>query len=212
VDDADRMVAVVDDPADLRSLVELDTGEETCPGRRAARVMDNGSAPARISALARTLRRQGPLPAHASLYHDLDGTVLTGPFSDWHARTLGSPPDSEVVEPRVLTTFRTGGGVPFDAYGKDIRDGIERVNRPMFVHQLVQEWIPALPDIDMLLRRADPPGRVADLGCGSGWSTIALAHGYPKARIDGIDLDEASDCAAQCGRGRRRRPSELRPS
>ena len=42
------------------------------------------------------------------------------------------------------------------------------------------------------LRRSDPPARVADLGCGSGWSTIALARGYPAARVDGIDLDRAS--------------------
>jgi 2-polyprenyl-3-methyl-5-hydroxy-6-metoxy-1,4-benzoquinol methylase len=94
--------------------------------------------------------------------------------------------------PRVLTAFRTGGGVPFAAYGQDIRDGIARVNRPMFLNQLVQEWIPAMPDIHARLRRADPPGRVADLGCGTGWSTIALAQGYPPARIDGIDLDPAS--------------------
>jgi 2-polyprenyl-3-methyl-5-hydroxy-6-metoxy-1,4-benzoquinol methylase len=99
--------------------------------------------------------------------------------------------------PQVVEAFRTGGGVPFAAYGADIRDGIARANRPMFLHQLAADWIPALPDIEARLRRDDPVARVADLGCGSGWSTIALARGYPAARIDGIDLDEASIDAAR---------------
>jgi SAM-dependent methyltransferase len=33
---------------------------------------------------------------------------------------------------------------------------------------------------------------VADVGCGAGWSSIALARAYPEARVDGFDVDEAS--------------------
>jgi 2-polyprenyl-3-methyl-5-hydroxy-6-metoxy-1,4-benzoquinol methylase len=47
------------------------------------------------------------------------------------------------------------------------------------------------------LRSADPPARVADLGCGSGWSSIVMAQSYPRARVEGIDLDEASIEEAQ---------------
>ncbi|GEL17567.1 class I SAM-dependent methyltransferase [Pseudonocardia asaccharolytica] len=99
--------------------------------------------------------------------------------------------------PQVAEAFRTGGGVPFEAYGADIRQGIERANRPMFVHQLVADWLPALPDIEARLRRTHPSARVADLGCGCGWSTIAIARGFPAAQVDGIDLDEASIEAAR---------------
>ena len=99
--------------------------------------------------------------------------------------------------PEVVAAFRTGDGVPFEAYGEDIRAGIERINRPMFRHQLAAEWVPALPDIEERLRRSDPPASVADLACGSGWSTIALARNYPAAKVDGIDIDQASIGAAR---------------
>jgi SAM-dependent methyltransferase len=61
----------------------------------------------------------------------------------------------------------------------------------MFVTDLGAEWIPAMPDVhDRLL--AEPPARVADVGCGAGWSTIGLKQAYPKIDAHGIDLDEAS--------------------
>ncbi|WP_345382911.1 class I SAM-dependent methyltransferase [Pseudonocardia yuanmonensis] len=94
--------------------------------------------------------------------------------------------------PAVLEAFRTGSGVPYAAYGEDLRTGIARLNRPMFLHQLGTDWVPALPDIEARLRATDKPARVADLGCGSGWSSIALSRAYPAAQIDGIDLDEPS--------------------
>ena len=36
------------------------------------------------------------------------------------------------------------------------------------------------------------PARVADIGCGAGWSCIGLARRYPNVQVDGFDLDEAS--------------------
>jgi 2-polyprenyl-3-methyl-5-hydroxy-6-metoxy-1,4-benzoquinol methylase len=93
--------------------------------------------------------------------------------------------------PRVIDAFRTGGGVPYEDY-PGIVDAIARVNRPMFNHQLASEWIPALPDIEARLGRSEPPARVADLGCGTGVSTLAIARAYPDACVDGIDLDRES--------------------
>ncbi|MHC4609437.1 MAG: SAM-dependent methyltransferase, partial [Planctomycetota bacterium] len=40
--------------------------------------------------------------------------------------------------------------------------------------------------------QADPPARVADIGCGAGWSSIGMALSYPKVRVDGFDLDDPS--------------------
>lgn len=91
----------------------------------------------------------------------------------------------------LLEAYRSGGGVPLEAYGADFHGGQGMINRPAFLFQLSQEWLPALPDIHARLQ-ADPPARVADIGCGVGWSSIGIAEGYPNAQVDGFDLDEPS--------------------
>jgi SAM-dependent methyltransferase len=96
----------------------------------------------------------------------------------------------------VLKAFRTGDGVPYADYGADLHEGQARFTRPMFEHLLAREWLPAVPQIHERLQ-ADPPARVADVACGEGRSTIAIARGYPKAHVDGIDMDAASIEAAR---------------
>jgi 16S rRNA G1207 methylase RsmC len=58
----------------------------------------------------------------------------------------------------------------------------------VYLTHLGREWLPAIPAIDRRLR-ARPPARVADLACGMGWSSIAIAHAYPLVMVDGFDLD-----------------------
>jgi len=94
--------------------------------------------------------------------------------------------------PALLNAFRNGGGVPYPEYGQDTREGIADMNRVMFINQLASEWLPALPDINQRLLDSDRPARIADIGCGTGWSSIAIAQGFPAALIDGFDVDEAS--------------------
>lgn len=98
--------------------------------------------------------------------------------------------------PQLLEAFRTGGGVPYEDYGVDLHEGQAGSTRPQFKHQLAQEWLPAMPDVHARLQ-ADPPARVADIGMGLGFSSIAIAKGYPKVHVDGFDLDEASVAAAR---------------
>ncbi|MFE9648454.1 class I SAM-dependent methyltransferase [Streptomyces sp. NPDC006365] len=93
--------------------------------------------------------------------------------------------------PEVLEAFATGGGVPYERYGRGTREGIAGLNRPMFQPETLRSWAAALPDVHR--RLTDGSGaRVLDLGCGLGWSTIALARAFPTARLIGIDLDPAS--------------------
>jgi len=88
----------------------------------------------------------------------------------------------------VVAAYRTGEGVPYARYGADFRQGQGAINRPMFTTALTGEWLPAAGLADTL----HAGGRIADLGCGIGWSTIALAQAYPGADVWGIDADVAS--------------------
>jgi 2-polyprenyl-3-methyl-5-hydroxy-6-metoxy-1,4-benzoquinol methylase len=92
---------------------------------------------------------------------------------------------------KVLEAFRTGDGVPYADYGDDLHEAQAAFTRPLFENLLGKEWLPAASAIhDRLV--ADPPGRIADVACGQGRSSIAMAHAYPKVRVDGIDSDRAS--------------------
>jgi 2-polyprenyl-3-methyl-5-hydroxy-6-metoxy-1,4-benzoquinol methylase len=61
----------------------------------------------------------------------------------------------------------------------------------MFDQLLAHEWRSAIPSVKARLT-SDPPARVADIACGEGRSSLAIARGYPKVTVDGLDLDEAS--------------------
>jgi SAM-dependent methyltransferase len=91
----------------------------------------------------------------------------------------------------LLAAFRTGAGVPYEAYGADLYEGQEAFTRPMFQTLLGSEWFPAVPELHERLR-GEPPARIADVACGCGWSSIAIARAYPLVHVDGIDLDTAS--------------------
>jgi 2-polyprenyl-3-methyl-5-hydroxy-6-metoxy-1,4-benzoquinol methylase len=91
----------------------------------------------------------------------------------------------------LLDAYRTGAGVPYSRYGANLREGQASMNRAMFLQQLGREWLPSIADIHARLQ-ADPPARVADIGCGAGWSCIGIAQSYPKIQVDGFDLDPAS--------------------
>jgi 2-polyprenyl-3-methyl-5-hydroxy-6-metoxy-1,4-benzoquinol methylase len=97
------------------------------------------------------------------------------------------------VTDRLLDAYRTGGGVSWEELGADARQAQAAFNRPLFLHQLTQEIVPGLPELADHLRAG---ARVADIGCGEGWSGIGLALGFPGVRVDGYDVDAASVVAA----------------
>jgi len=98
--------------------------------------------------------------------------------------------------PRVVDAYRSGEGVDYTHYGSDFRVGQAGINRPAFSTDLAGPWLAALPDIEARLRTSTS-ARVADVGCGEGWSTIALARAYPDAEVIGYDLDTPSIEAAR---------------
>ena len=98
--------------------------------------------------------------------------------------------------PSLLEAFRTGGGVSWAAFGADAREAQAEQNRPIFLSLLGSAWLPAIEDVHARLG-ADPPARVADIGCGAGWASIGLAKAYPNVRVDGLDLDAPSIALAR---------------
>jgi 2-polyprenyl-3-methyl-5-hydroxy-6-metoxy-1,4-benzoquinol methylase len=91
---------------------------------------------------------------------------------------------------RVVQAYRSGGGVPYALFGPAFRQGQAGINRPAFLADLVERWIPAAADLHERLTTAG--SRVADIGCGAGWSTLATARAYPESEVVGFDADEAS--------------------
>jgi SAM-dependent methyltransferase len=97
--------------------------------------------------------------------------------------------------PDVAAGYLTGTGVPYAGFGAEIRHGIELFNRPMYTHELAG-WLDALPEVRARLQAGT--AEVLDVGCGVGWSSIALARAFPGSTVHGVDSDEASITA---GRG-----------
>lgn len=89
----------------------------------------------------------------------------------------------------VVAAYRSGEGVPFARYGEALRSGQGAINRPAFSAALVEDWLPALGPVAERLTRG---GRLVDVACGQGWSTLAVARAYPDAEVLGIDADQAS--------------------
>jgi 2-polyprenyl-3-methyl-5-hydroxy-6-metoxy-1,4-benzoquinol methylase len=90
-----------------------------------------------------------------------------------------------------MEAYRTGGGVAWSDYGADMIEAQGDFNRPWLLASFGTELLPAIPAIHARLV-ADPPARIADVACGVGWASIAMARAYPNVRVDGFDLDEMS--------------------
>jgi 2-polyprenyl-3-methyl-5-hydroxy-6-metoxy-1,4-benzoquinol methylase len=91
--------------------------------------------------------------------------------------------------PKIAEAFKTGKGLGWHEHDAALFHGTERFFRPGYAANLVSAWIPALEGVEKRLRSG---GKVADVGCGHGASTIIMAQAYPEASITGFDYHEAS--------------------
>jgi len=95
--------------------------------------------------------------------------------------------------PALVEAFRTGDAPPPLPWEPE---GRAEFNRALYVNLLGRRWLPAIPEVDRRLR-GEPPARVADVACGTGWSSIAMAQAYPGIGVDGFDLDQDVIAAAR---------------
>ena len=132
-------------------------------------------------------RRFSILPGHAEALTDHLSLGYVAPF----ARMISA---AGMKLPDIVEVHREGSGVSWDAFGHDMRESQGDMNKPFFLNLLAKEWFGSIDDIDQRLAAG---ARVADIGCGHGWSAIALAKGYSGVEVDGYDLDELSIKAAR---------------
>jgi 2-polyprenyl-3-methyl-5-hydroxy-6-metoxy-1,4-benzoquinol methylase len=105
------------------------------------------------------------------------------------------------AEPRIAENFRTGAGLDWGEHDCRLFSGTERFFRPNYRGYLVSSWIPAL---DGVKKKLTTGGKVADIGCGHGASTILMAQVFPNSRFFGFDMhapsiETANDRARDAG-------------
>lgn len=129
--------------------------------------------------------RRFSLPAaHAEALLDAESLGYAGPMPIQVIAAVGSLP-------RVIESFRTGEGFAYGASGEDMVVSEGNANRPAYLGPLGHEWLPSIADVHARLL-AEPPARIADIGCGLGWSSIGIALAYPMVSVDALDLDAPS--------------------
>jgi len=127
--------------------------------------------------------RRFTLPAGAAeVLTDGDSLAYLAPMSRLFA-AVGRQLDE------ILSAYRTGDGVSWEELGADAREAQADLNRPWFLQRL-PDALQSAPQVDAVLRQ--PGARILDIGCGAGWSTIALAQAYPTAEVVGVDIDDPS--------------------
>jgi SAM-dependent methyltransferase len=96
--------------------------------------------------------------------------------------------------PRIAQSFRTGAGMGWHEHVDGVFHGCEKFFRPGYAANLVSTWIPALDEVQAKLQKG---ARVADVGCGTGSSTILMAKAFPKSEFFGFDYHDKSVEAAR---------------
>ena len=132
-------------------------------------------------------RRYRVSDAHAAVLCDRESLAYMAPFARMMAAAAIQLPD-------LMDAYRTGAGVGWSDFGDLMRTAQAEANRPLFLQVLGSEWLPSMPEVDAALRDG---GKVADIGCGDGWSSIGIARAYPTVTVEGYDVDGDSVSAAR---------------
>lgn len=126
-------------------------------------------------------RRYSISGAAADVLANPESLSYMAPFADMLS-ALGANLD------HLVEAYRTGDGFGWHQHGDGARYNHAAANRPLFMRQL-GEHLASIDDIHSTLTGG---GRVADVGCGLGWSSIGVALAYPDVTVDGYDIDEPS--------------------
>ena len=92
-------------------------------------------------------------------------------------------------QPKVEAAFKTGQGVTWGESSGCLFCAVGAFFRPGYVNAIVQSWLPAL---DGVLPKLKAGSKVADVGCGVGFSTLLMAKAFPASTFVGYDFHAPS--------------------
>jgi ubiquinone/menaquinone biosynthesis C-methylase UbiE len=125
-----------------------------------------------------------------ALRDDAAESLLDTDSLSYLGATIGQLASLRALIDPVIEAYRTGEGLAADAFGAESADGQGGSNRPVYLTTLPDDWLPNIAPFHARLSAG--PASVIDIGCGHGWSSIALARAYPDAVVDGFDPDAYS--------------------
>jgi len=92
-------------------------------------------------------------------------------------------------QPKVEAAFKHGKGVAWGESSGCLFCAVGAFFRPGYVNSVVQSWLPALEGMPAKLNDGI---KVADIGCGVGFSTLLMAKAFPKSSFIGYDFHAPS--------------------
>lgn len=168
--------------AEAGAVTSTEFAERTGLNERYLREWLGAMTAAKYIAYDTATSRYSMSPENAMILADEESPFYMGGFMQMIVPEVG-------MAPKLVESFRTGKGLPQSEYPPEVFEAIERGSAPMYRHQLIRKWMPAMPQV---VERLNAGGTALDVGCGSGRAVIALATAYPKARIFGYDAHPGS--------------------
>ncbi len=111
----------------------------------------------------------------------------------WLAGGLAATRSMFIDIDKVEAAYRGDGAMGWGEHHECLFQGTAEFFRPAYEHLLVQQWLPALSGGT---DRLDAGALVADVGCGAGFSTAAMADAFPASNFVGFDQHGPSIAAA----------------
>jgi class 3 adenylate cyclase len=160
-------------PASVSELAKRTGLSERCVREWSLAQASNG-----YIAFDRNEQRFSLTPEQAMVFAVKDSPVyLEGAFDLAGAMVEGRP--------KVEAAFQHGNGVAWGESSGCLFCAVGSFFRPGYVNNIVQSWLPAL---DGMPKKLNDGSRVADIGCGVGFSTLLMAKAFPKSSFIGYDF------------------------